>query len=188
MLNVDETIISQYSTAPTLVQIIHNLNTYIDARHNLDDFYNQVWNVDTAVGWGLDVWGRIVGVGRTLSIAVNKYFGFDEATNVSADPFNQSPYYSGQTTTQNYVLSDDGFRTLIIAKALANICDGCIPVLNQLLLYLFPGRGNCYVVDGNDMTMTYTFEFPLTPVEVAIVTNSGVLPVSTGVAVSVAVI
>lgn len=35
------------------------------------------------------------------------------------------------------------------------------------------------------MTMTYTFTFALTPVELAIVLNSGVLPKPTGVAASV---
>ena len=50
---------------------------------------------------------------------------------------------------------------------------------------LFPNRGNAYVVDGLDMTMTFKFEFTLTSVELAIVGQSGVLPTSTGVSYSV---
>ena len=61
---------------------------------------------------------------------------------------NQSPFYSGAVLTSNFNLSDDAFRTLIFAKALANISDGSIPAINQLLLNLFPRRGNCYVTDG----------------------------------------
>ena len=38
------------------------------------------------------------------------------------------------------------------------------------------------------MTMTYTFEFALTPVEQAIVEQSGVLPRPTGVSSSVVII
>jgi hypothetical protein len=183
MQNVVATVISQYGTSPSIRSLIDSFNTWIDPSADIDQFYNLIWNVDTAVGYGLDVWGRIVGVGRVLQISLTgKYFGFDEATNISADPFNTSPFYTGQQINNNFVLSDDGFRVLILAKALANICDGSIPAINQILLNLFPGRGNCYVVDGQDMTMTYTFTFPLTPVEAAIVSQSGILPRSTCVA------
>ncbi|WP_415752057.1 DUF2612 domain-containing protein [Mesorhizobium sp. B2-1-8] len=38
------------------------------------------------------------------------------------------------------------------------------------------------------MTMTYSFAFQLTPVELAIVQNSGVLPKPTGVKASIVII
>lgn len=182
MDNVARTVISQYATAPSIRRLVDNFNEWIDPTANIDAFYDLVWNVDTAQGYGLDVWGRIVGVGRVLQVAgLGKFFGFDEASNISADPFNTSPFYTGQQINSNFILSDDGFRVLVLAKALANICDGSIPAINQILLNLFPGRGNCYIVDGLDMTMVYTFRFPLTPVEAAIVSQSGILPRSTGV-------
>ena len=120
-----------------------------------------------------------------LNVATGSYFGFTGPSGTSGDPYDQSPFYSGQVTTSNYALSDDGFRMLILAKAVANICNGSIPAINQILLMLFPGRGNCYVVDNNDMTMIYHFEFILTPVEAAIVQQSGVLPRPAGVFASV---
>lgn len=179
------TIISQYANSPILTTLIGNFAAYVDQTANMDAFFDLVWNVDTAQGWGLDVWGRIVGVSRTLNVvATGKFLGFDEATAISADPFNQSPFYSGGSITNNFLLSDSAFRTLIFAKALANISDGSIKSINQLLLRLFPNRGNCYVTDNGLMTMTYTFKFALTPVEAAIVTQSGVLPKPTGVAVT----
>lgn len=185
MDNPSRTIISQYSQSPAINQLITGWNDNLDAGALIDNFYNLVWNVETAVGWGLDVWGRIVGVGRTLQIAATKYFGFEEATDVSADPFGQSPFYQGQPVTSNYVLSDEGFRVLILAKALANISNGSCAALNQILLLLFPGRGNCYVVDNLDMTFDYVFDFALSPVELAIVSNSGVLPKPAGASVTV---
>lgn len=188
MRNWRQTIISQYSTAPTLVQLIANLNSDIDPGRLVTSMFLQLWNVDTAVGYGLDVWGRIVGVGRVLQIAQSKYFGFEEATNLSADPFNQSPYYGGQQLNTNYVLSDDGFRTLILAKAFANICDGSVKAVNNLLMILFAGRGDVYVQDNNDMTMVYTFTFVPTPVETSIVVQSGVLPRPSGVDATMAII
>lgn len=178
------TVISQYANSPTLLQLIDNFWGYVDQSANLDAFFDLVWNVDTAQGWGLDVWGRIVGVSRVLQVAVGEYFGFEEA-GAGANPWNSAPFYSGSPTTGNYALTDQAFRVLILAKALANISDGSIPGINQILLNLFPGRGNCYVTDGLDKTMTYTFEFVLSPVEFAIVATSGVLPRPSGISATV---
>jgi hypothetical protein len=185
MINFSDTIISQYANSPIINQLITNFNQYIDPYINIDNFYDMLWDIDTAVGYGLDVWGRIVGVGRVLSVASGKFLGFEEATNVSADPYNQSPMYSGQSVTSNFALSDDAYRTLILAKALANISTGSVPSINQILLNLFPGRGNCYVIDNNNMTMTYYFTFLLTAVEAAIVSQSGILPKPVGVLATV---
>lgn len=179
------TVVSQYSNSPTLVQLIANFNTYIDPSSNIDAFFQLVWNVDTAQGVGLDIWGRIVGVQRVLQVASGVYFGFAEADDNVETPFNQAPFYSGQPTTGNFALTDDAFRTLIFAKALANISDGSILSINQILLNLFPARGDCYVTDLGSMRMTYTFAFALTPVEAAIVSQSGILPKPVGVAASV---
>jgi hypothetical protein len=185
MLNYEQTIIAQYANSPTILQLIQNMNFYLDPTTNIDNFYDLMWNVATAQGYGLDVWGRIVGVGRVLQVSGGSNFGFSGPSGTSGDPFNISPFYSGAGLTSNYALSDDAFRTLIYAKALSNICDGSIPAINQLLLNLFPGQGNCYVADGENMTLTFTFNFALTPVEAAIVGQSGILPKACGVASSV---
>ncbi len=180
------TIISQYANSPILTQLIANFSAYVDQAQNLDAFYDYMFNVATAQGYGLDVWGAIVGVSRTLHIVgTQKYLGFAEATTLSADPFGQSPFYSGAPVTSNFNLSDNAFRTLIFAKALANISDGSIKSINQILLNLFPNRGNCYVTDGLNMTMTYTFAFKMSSVELAIVSQSGVLPKPTGVSATI---
>jgi len=181
MQNVERTIISQYSNSPTIRALIAQWNDAIDPSAWIDSFYNNIWNVDTAQGIGLDIWGRIVGVGRILQIASAKFFGFDEATTLSADPFNQSPFYGGQQITSAYILSDSGYRTLIYAKALANISDNSVPSINRILMTLFSGRGNAYVIDNLDMTMAYAFSFTPTPVETSIIQQSGVLPRPSGV-------
>lgn len=186
--NVDDTVISQYANSPAIVALVETWETAIDPSVKLRAFYDLIWNVDTAEQYGLDVWGRIVGIARVLKVPVGKFFGFDEATTVSADPFDQSPFYNGQTLTENFSLADNAFRLLILAKAAANISDGSIASINAILTALFPGRGNAYVTDGRDKTMTYTFAFdpPLSPVEQAIVA-SGVLPKTAGVTSSVVI-
>ena len=176
------TVLAQYANSPILTTLITNMFAYFDPTANLDAFFDDIWNVDTAVGYGLDVWGRIVGVTRNLSVVTGaKFFGFDEAGTISADPFNQSPFFSGQQLTSSFSLTDNSFRTLILAKAISNISDGSIPSINALLRSLFPNRGDCYVLDNGGMSLTYRFKFILSPSELAIVSQSGVLPKSTGV-------
>jgi hypothetical protein len=186
MQNPEVTILSQYGQSPVINALIGAFNQWIDPSSNIDQFYSDIWDIDTATGIGLDIWGRIVGVGRVLKVnTAGGFFGFAEAGNVSANPFNSAPFYSGQLINSNYILNDAGYRTLILAKALANICDGSIQAINQILVLLFPGRGNCYVVDGLNMTMQYVFTFALSPVEAAIVGQSGILPRMTGVSSTV---
>lgn len=186
MEDVERTIISQYSQSPTLVALVRNMNQYIDQRTNFQAFYDFVWNVDTAQGVWLDrVWGKIVGVGRELQINEPVlYFGFDDGLQ-DYSPFDEAPFYDGPQATTTYRLSDDAYRTLILAKALSNISATTSPAINQLLQNLFPGRGRCYVNDMGGMAMRYTFEFYLKPYEEAIVRSSGVLPHGAGVSVSV---
>jgi hypothetical protein len=152
---------------------------------DFDAFFKFCWDVDTAVGYGLDRLGRVVGVSRVLHLpSTGVYFGFDQASD--AEPFDQAPFYSGAAQlTTNYNLGDDAYRKLILAKALANISDGSIPSINQILMNLFSDYGDCYVTDGGDMTMTYTFGSTLSAVDFAIVAQSGVLPKPCGVAATI---
>lgn len=179
------TVLSQYANSPILLALVENFADYIDPTANFDAFFQLVFDVDTAVGYGLDVWGRIVGVSRILQLpAPGDYFGFSESSD--AHSFNEAPFYGGGSLTNNFALSDDAYRRLILAKALANICDGSIPAINQILINLFGGSyGNCYVTDGGDMTMTYTFGATLSPVDFAIVSQSGVLPRPVGVSATI---
>ncbi|WP_408443453.1 DUF2612 domain-containing protein [Paraburkholderia sediminicola] len=151
---VEQTIISQYCNSQTIVQLIQNMNGYIDPSADIDAFYSNIWDIDSAVGKGLDIWGKIVGLdnGRILKIPSAEIdLGFSEAGTLSATPFGSGVFYSGNPVTQNYSLSDDAFRTLILVKALANITDGSIPSYNRLLQNLFAGRGRCYVNDLGNM-------------------------------------
>src|ERR1700731_1609022 len=96
MINFEATVLSQYANSPTIMQLVKNLNDYIDPTNNINAFFNMIWNIDTAVGYGLDVWGRIVGVGRVLKIATVDYFGFQGPSGASGLPWNQGIFYSGR--------------------------------------------------------------------------------------------
>lgn len=191
MQNWKATIESQYGNSPTLLQMIERFNGYIDPATDIDNFFNTIWNVETATGYGLDVWGRIVVVPRVLHIGTVDYFGFQGPSDASGLPWNQAPFYNGEATTMNFALSDDAYRQLIYAKALKNICDGSVFAINNILLLLFgptsqmPVAGDSYCTDDGNMTMTYTFHGTLSPVQSAIIFQSGVLPQPNGVTITV---
>lgn len=191
MENVEATIISQYANSPTLTQLIANMNTYIDQRANFQAFYDFVWNVNTAQGFGLDIWGKIVNISRLLTIPAGQdNFGFEDTqTPPDYQPFNQAPFNSkGSQVTQTYLLPDDAYRILILTKALSNISATTAPAINQLLRNLFPNRGRAFVVDLGNMRMQYTFNFQLSVTEYAILAQSRALPRPAGVLVSIKVI
>jgi hypothetical protein len=186
MLNYSETILSQYAASPTLTALIESFNDCIDPTADLDAFYSNIWDMQTAVGNGLDIWGRIVGIKRVLQVSAGQWLGYEEAGDGSVEtPFNVAPLYDGSSTTGNYALTDDAFRLLIQAKAYANISNGSIQSINQILMALFGSTGDCWCTDGQNMTMTYTFDFQLSPVQFAIVAQSGVLPRPAGVQLSI---
>jgi hypothetical protein len=191
MINVEQTIISQYNPESTIYQLIQGMNENIDPRADIDAFYDFVFNVETAQGFGLDIWGRIVDISRYLTIPNNvEYFGFVEQNQAAQEfvyPFDEMPFYSGEEpATQTYRLSDDAYRRLILLKAMANIASTNARSINQILQNLFQDRGRCYVNDLGSMSMRYTFEFILTKYEVAIITQSGALPRPAGVGALVA--
>lgn len=151
MIDVERTIVSQYGTSATITQLIHNMNQYVDPRADVDAFYDTVWNVDTARGFGLDVWGRIVNISRLLTLPGEpQYFGFNEAT--SAYPFNEAPFFDGSApATLTYRLADNAYRLLIMVKALANISRPTAPAINQILTNLFSFPREYTVLSGAEL-------------------------------------
>ena len=178
------TVISQYANSPILLRLLENMSENIDPNADLNDFFNLIWNVDTAQGYGLDVWGRIVAVGRIVTLTtVTASFGFEEAGDEL--PFNQGTFQGGTTLTQSFFLSDTPYRRLILAKALANICDGSTKAINQILINLFSNYGNCYVVDLGGMAMQLHFSATLSPVDLATIQSTGVIPKPAGVTLTI---
>lgn len=198
MLNVEQTIQPEFANSPSLTQLIANMNSYLDPQANILAFYNAIWNIDTAVGFGLDIWGRIVGVGRVIPIpGTSGAFGFDNEDfpkdwenfgHVVGSNAIGGPFFAGQINTGGFSLNDSAYRTLILTKALANISATTAPALNSLIQNLFPGRGRAFVLDLGNMAMRYVFEFSLSSIEYAILAYSGVLPHPAGVSVSILVI
>src|SRR5579871_195716 len=195
--DIDVTVISQYANSPTILALVEDFGQWFDPAANIQDFYLQVWNIETASGFGLDIWGLILGVSRVIPIPGSSgAFGFDN-TDTPKDwqnfgnltlPTAGGPFFSGEISTGSYRLSDGPYLTLLLTKALANVCATTAPALNRLITNLFPGRGRCYTQDLGGMEMAYHFNFTLTTIELAILEFSGVLAHPAGVGVTINIV
>lgn len=97
---------SQYSASKKILALAAAFNTRLDPRADMDVFYTDIMDIYTASGWGLDNWGWILAMPRTI----------DDADTVAA-----------------LTLEDEYYR-LLLYKALANISASDLATLNSLLV------------------------------------------------------
>jgi hypothetical protein len=190
MLTPESTVAAQYANSPTILALINGMNSAIDPSADIDKFYSDMFDISTAVGYGLDCWGRIVNVSRILTIpsaastSVANYLGFAES-GIGAFGFGWGTWSSPSGGSSNFILSDDAYRQLIMLKAAANIANCSISGINYILKQLFVGQGRAYVTDVGNMQLVLVFEFMLSPVQVAILLQSSIIPTPCGVGYNV---
>lgn len=185
-LDASATYLAQYANSPIITALITYQNLEIDPQADINAFYDYVWNVYTAQGFGLDIWGRIVDIPRQIQlIPPPDYLGFTEALPGSF-PFDTEPFYGGGVgIIRTYLLTDNAYRILILTKALANISTFTAPGVNALLRFLFAGRGSAYVLDLGNMAFEYIFNFILEPWERSVLLNALLMPRPAGVLITV---
>lgn len=178
MRNLQQTIISQYANSPIICGMIERFNQCIDPRADAMEFYRDIWDIETAKGYGLDIWGRIVGIERYVFITSHdENVGF--ATGFT--PFNSGTWSSGEDDGRKYRMDDETYRKIIMLKAMSNITYASAPNINRLLSIMFEKRGRAYFVKNGTMAARYVFEFFLLPAERAIIRQSDLLPRPSGV-------
>lgn len=178
MLLPGETIQSQYAASPIIRALADSARIRIAPDADIALFYRTIFDIATAEGVGLDIWGRILGIGRSIDVdAERDYFGFNQA---DYDPFDTSPFYTGEGATERYTLSDDAYRQLLLWKAMANIATADAATLNRLLAALFPGE-DIVVREWGIMALELYIFFPLAPWQRAILRNYGLLARGAGV-------
>ena len=176
------TIQSQYGASVHIRGIVEAFAVDIDPNGDVDLFYDKIFNLDTAEGVGLDIWGLIVGVPRLMLIEGDDYFGFFGSL---LQPLDQAPFYESNHLGNYYRLNDDAYRELIYYKALSNISDSTAESQNRLLSKLFAEEVEAghrlYIVPVGTMKIRATFEFLLSSVNFAIFRAYGLLNRGAGV-------
>lgn len=189
MTDFQKTVMRQYSNAATLRALLDSFDQWVDLEKFSDDFLANVWDISTARGFGLDIWGRILGRDRYIQIEQtpgdNFGFNINATPGTQWQPWSQAPFYNGQSTGATaFALQDDAYRQLLMVKAAANIASTDVPSINALMRAMFGHRGPSYVGYDPDtpMHIGYHFEFFPTSVERSII-ESGLFPQPAGTTV-----
>lgn len=124
------------------------------------DLINQVtlypydFDLDVAIGSWLDVDGQWIGLGRTLRAPVdNVYFSFGVVGQGFGEGYWKGPDDSGFGLV---TLDDETYRVLLKAKAQANLCQGDLPTIQEIMQEIvsqFPGA-LAFIIDNHDMSIT----------------------------------
>ena len=169
------TIQSQYGASPHIIGIVEAAAKQLDPTGDIRTFYEKVFDPRTAEGVGLDIWGRIVGASRYLTVDNEDFFGFYGSL---LNPFDQAPFWlTGDTNL--FRMDDNAFRTLIFLKAAANIGNATLPGIKEILSTLFDDP--VLVMNIGEMKVRIVFTFYLTPYQRALFREYGVLNLGGGV-------
>ena len=139
--DINETIQSQYSASPHIVALINTFWDAINPEADIKELYEKMIDPETAIGFGLDVWGRIVAMGREL-VAVDEYSKYASFAPLTVDEFeritgwDQANFY--KPITGSVKLTDNAYRVYIFIKALINIGDSSLAFLNRVVNQMFP--------------------------------------------------
>ena len=180
--DIAETVQSQYATSKRMRAVIDAFWQAINPKSDIDLLYRKLVNPRTAEGYGLDVWGRIVAIGRSF-LAVDDdtpYFGFDPPEGVKNErlnSFGNAPFY--KTIYGKVELADPMFRTYVFLKALINISDSSLASLNQAVKLLFPDA-DIQILHTGTMVLRVLILSPLSESDKAALDNLPWLPAGVG--------
>ena len=174
-------VLSQYAASPRILALLVKQAALLDPGKDLMLWYDGIFNPKTAEGVGLDIWGRIVGIGRMLWMTNTEFFGFAYQL---MENFDQAPFWIDSLAQGQFRLTDEAYRFLIFYKAAANIGRGDMQSINALLNSLFEaehGPANSYVLEVGPMEIRAVFKFYLSGYEQALLTQYGLLDRPAGV-------
>ena len=180
--DIAETVQSQYATSKRMRAVIDAFWQAINPKSDIDLLYKKLVNPRTAEGWGLDVWGRIVAIGRSF-LAVDDdtpYFGFDPPEGVKNErlnSFGNAPFY--KQVMGKVRLADTMFRTYVFLKALINISNSSLAGLNQMVKLLFPDA-DIQILHTGTMVLRVLILSPLSESDKAALDNLPWLPAGVG--------
>ena len=149
-MNYSELLIWQYKLPKAIAEIDMKSQFWIDFMNDCLKFID-MWNIDTAEKYSLDVLGRIFGVSRSsVSLTEKEYLTYYEKTGGLG--WGRGRWYvAGEAFRETILLTDQEFRFLIKARIWKLYQNPSLDYLTDALQAL---TGNdAYIVNNGDMTM-----------------------------------
>lgn len=149
-MNYSDLLIWQYKLPKAIAEIDMKSQFWIDFIEDCLTFID-MWNIDTAEKYSLDVLGRIFGVSRSsVSMTEKEYLTYYEKTGGLG--WGRGRWYvSGEAFRETILLTDQEFRFLIKARIWKLYQNPSLDYLTDALQDLT--GDDAYIVDNGDMTM-----------------------------------
>lgn len=171
--------LAQYANSPTIVKLVNGINQQLDNAQTIEDWFRLVFNLKTAQGYGLDIWGKILNQSRRF-----KYIDENEQE--------QDIYLQGAQTIGGVSYTaeqiDEKYRMILFFKSFSYVGNYTLESLNELLNFFFQNQLNdekktVKVIDYGTMAIEVFFNFFIEKLDKAIIT-SDLFPHPTGVKVN----
>ena len=180
--HIDATVQSQYAASSHLRALVEAFWECLNPETDIELVYNKMINPNTAVGFGLDVWGRIVAIGREYSTPDDShpYWGYEPpqgVTNPRMRNFNNAPFY--KKITGKVKLTDSAYRTYIFLKAMMNIGDSSLASLNRMIKVLFP-TANIAILHIDTMVLRIVIQSEIPQADLNALLNLPWIPAGVG--------
>lgn len=187
-LRIEDTIQSQYACAPHITRLVQGFWRMVDPAPDIERFYELCFDIDTAQGVALDIWGRILGMPRSMQAVTEvgvPYWGYynKKAQVKEVRGFEQAPFFYG-AQERHLELSDEAYRLMLKTKAMANISTGSLADLNRMLAALLP-RAEVQIFRTAPMMLKIIATGDLTDYEQSLLTRGDLPPIPTGVGLEV---
>lgn len=156
-VNLLQALLWQYDDAPHLKSIATQKDAWFAGAQTAfwSDWYRDVFNLETANDFGLGIWARILNVPLVVGQPASDWpvFGFADYN----ENFDQAGF--GINAGSSINLTTEQKRLVLKLRAFQLITRGAVTEVNAFLAQLFGDMGSVYVLDGEDMTCTYIFNF-----------------------------
>jgi len=160
-VNLLSSLLWEYSNATNLQSIIQSKQDWFNSFQEQfwNDWITNVFNLQTANAFGLEVWSIILGQPlyiNTMPSVNNAYWGFG----ANRANFTRGNFASANGGSINLPLATN--RLLLQLRAFQINSSGTVPEINRFLKFVFAPWGTGYLQDNGNMTQEFIFNFPIT--------------------------
>ena len=160
-VNLLSSLLWEYSNATNLQSIIQSKQDWFNSFQEQfwNDWITNVFNLQTANAFGLEVWSIILGQPlyiNTQPSVNNAYWGFG----ANRANFTNGNFASVNGGSINLPLATN--RLMLQLRAFQINSSGTVPEINRFLKFVFAPWGAGYLQDNGNMTQEFIFNFPIT--------------------------
>ena len=173
------TVQSQYSASPRILALAGMYWDMLNPGSEIQTMLDDMLNPSTARGYGLDVWGRIVGIKRATVPVSGEYLAFDPdpLTNPQGNTWNNAPF---NPLPAQGLASDPVFRVYVFVKAMMNIGNASLADINKYFSLMFPNSGIQVIHAGTMIIRVLDYDAVLTDAAIMALRSIDWVPAGVG--------